>query len=683
MKTKLLLLLLLFCTGSLQAQNQADIEYTIKGVLLDSLSMDGEPYATIRITNQANPSKPVKMAVTDMKGQFKEKFKAPAGNYIINITSIGKQPINKEFKLQPSTSIVDLGTLYSIDATKELGVVEVVAQKPLVKAEIDRITYNIEDDPDSQTNSILEMLRKVPLVTVDGEENIKVNGSSSFKVHVNGRPNQMMSNNPTEVLRSMPANSIKNIEVITNPGAKYDAEGIGGILNIVTTGGGFEGYTATLSAGVSNRGANGSLYTTVKKNKFTLTLNYSYNHNKQPKSYSDNTRENLDENDNVTARVTEQSASINKSNFQYGNMEASYEIDTLRLLSMSAGLFGGNNRSTSDGSYYMDDIEGDLSTPAYRYQSDNHGKGSWYSLRGNVDYQRVSASNKDRYFTLSYRVSMRPSSNDSYSNYLTNPDEISDEWINRLMLQNFKIDGSQQSMEQTFQVDYTTPFAKINTLEVGAKYIMRNNTSKTWRYESEGVSDDYAYDESRSSHYKHLNDIIAAYLGYNVKYKNWSGKAGVRYEHTTQNVKFLVGPGENFKARFNDFVPSALLGYKLTDFSNVKLGYDMRIRRPGIWYLNPYVNDQNASYITKGNPDLHDEKSHSFNLTYSNFTQKFNFNFTTRYSFNNDGIESYTRLIKEGELVPELDNMIADRDFLFQTYENMGKSKNLAFGGIC
>ena len=146
----------------------------------------------------------------------------------------------------------------SIFKSLELQEVEVVKQKSLVKSDIDKITYNIEDDPDSKSNSILEMLRKVPMVTVDGEENIQVNGSSSFKVYVNNKPNQMMTNNPKEVLKSMPANSIKRIEVITNPGPKYDAEGVGGILNIITHGQGVEGYTATFSGNVSNRGAGGS-----------------------------------------------------------------------------------------------------------------------------------------------------------------------------------------------------------------------------------------------------------------------------------------------------------------------------------------------------------------------------------------------------------------------------------------
>ena len=147
----------------------------------------------------------------------------------------------------------------SIFKSLELQGVEIVKQKALVKSDIDKITYNIEDDPDSKSNSTLEMLRKVPMVTVDGEDKIQVNGSSSFKIYVNSKPNQMMSNNPSEVLKSMPASSIKRIEVITNPGPKYDAEGVGGILNIITHSKSIEGYTATFNANAGNQGLGGGV----------------------------------------------------------------------------------------------------------------------------------------------------------------------------------------------------------------------------------------------------------------------------------------------------------------------------------------------------------------------------------------------------------------------------------------
>ena len=664
---------------AVNAQTQNLQEFTVKGILLDSLTHEGEPYATISIVKDDLPGNPVKMAVTDMNGKFAESFKSSPGNYTINITSIGKQTVVKHFALNASSPVADLGSLNSVEATNELGAVEIVAQKPLVKADLDKITYNVEDDPDSQTNSVLEMLRKVPLVTVDGEDNIQVNGSSSFKVHINGKPNPMMSDNPTEVLRSLPANTIKNIEVITNPGAKYDAEGIGGILNIITIGGGFQGYTATITGGVNNSGENGSVYATIKKNKFTFSLNYNLSHTRPPKNHSGNIRQDVDSEGNITGEVVNETGIKNKGNFQYGNMEASYEIDTLRLLSVSAGVFGSNRHVNSNGDNWMADYTMYNDNLAYRYQNVTKSKNSWYNIRGSVDYQRVSAVNKDRYFTFSYQMSVRPSTEDGRNTYLYNDGEISEEWLNRLQLQNYRSDASQHNGEHTFQADYTTPFAKVNTLDVGLKYIFRNNTSDTKRYEAEGVDENYIYNADRSSHYKHKNDIFAAYLGYGLKLDKWMAKAGVRYEHTLQHVKFLVGQGENFTSNFNDVIPSGSIGYKISDMSNIRIGYDMRIYRPGIWYLNPYINNQNPNYITKGNPDLKNEKSNAFNLSYSNFTQKFNINLSLRYRFNNNGIESFTEMIKTGEVVPELNNMVADHDFLFQTYENVGKSKNAGF----
>ena len=132
-------------------------------------------------------------------------------------------------------SPIDLGTLYISDNVTQLGNVEVVAQKPLVKMTVDKMSYSVSDDVDAKTNTVLDMLRKVPMVTVDGSDNITVNGSSSFKVFVDGKPSVMMSSNPSQIFKNMPASSVQNIEVVTNPGAKYDAEGVGGVLNLIMT----------------------------------------------------------------------------------------------------------------------------------------------------------------------------------------------------------------------------------------------------------------------------------------------------------------------------------------------------------------------------------------------------------------------------------------------------------------
>ena len=675
MKIKCSLLLIMLVVSSLVAAQNAAPTFQIKGVLLDSLTQEGEPYATIKIVKKEAPANALKMLVTDMKGKFQEKVPG-TGNFVMTISSIGRNTIVKDFTVKAGEKLVDFGTLYITDASNELGQVEVVAQKPLVKADIDKIEYNVQDDPDSKSNSVLEMLRKVPLVTVDGEDNIKVNGSSSFKVYVNGKPNNMMSNNPTEVLKSMPANSIKHIEVITNPGPKYDAEGVGGILNIVTVGSGLEGYTATFSGNVSNMGAGGGLFGTVKSGKLTVSARYNYNYNDRPRSYSGGNRRTVGDVTEGSSDLDYDGSSKGHGNFQSGRMEASYEIDTLRLVSMSFGLWGGGNNSTSINNTLA--TAPGTSNELYRYVSDGRSKSSWYSIDGGVDYQRMFHV-KDRMFTLSYKINTSPQTSDSYSTY--NDMHAATDWEDFLKrLYDLNNDGSQNTTEHTFQADYTTPIGKIHTLEAGAKYILRDNSSEDDRYERQiGTTGDYVLDEEHSSHYKHQNDILAAYMGYGLRVKKISGRLGVRYEHTKQEVKYLLGRGDDFNKNFDDVVPSASIGYKLTDMSNLRFGYNMRIYRPGIWYLNPYLNDSNPTNISQGNSHLDSEKSHSFNLSYSNFTQKFNINLSARYSFTNNSIEQVTEQVKDTE-IEGLQNPTG-KEVLYSTYQNIGKSRNASLSG--
>lgn len=669
-----LLLCMLMLSGMLMGQNVVTSSFQIKGVLRDSLTQEGEPYATIKIVRKEAPTKALKMLVTNMKGEFQEKVPG-TGNFVMTITSVGRAPIVKHFSVAPSEKQINFGTLYITDASNELGQVEVVAQKPLVKADIDKIEYNVQDDPDSKSNSVLEMLRKVPLVTVDGEDNIKVNGSSSFKVYINGRPNNMMSNNPTEVLKSMPANSIKHIEVITNPGPKYDAEGVGGILNIVTVGSGLEGYTATFSGNASNRGIGGGAFGTVKSGKLTFSARYNYNYTDQPRSYSGGEQRTM-EAVASSSNLEYSGNSKGSGSFQSGSMEASYEIDTLRLVSMSFGLWGGGNKGNGSTDYEATSPL-DMS-PLYNYSVNSKNKYSWYSIDGGIDYQQLFKV-KERMLTFSYKINTRPQTSNAYSEYEIGKSYHPDwsEYLKRLQDQNNK--GDQNTTEHTFQADYTTPIGKMHTIESGVKYILRNNSSENDRYLKGTANDQYTYDEDHSTHYKHLNDIIAGYLGYSVKVKKFSGKAGLRYEHTIQNVKYLLDRNKDFNANFDDFVPSASVGWKLSDMSNLRLGYDMRIYRPGIWYLNPYLDDSNPANISQGNSELDSEKNHSFNLSYSNFTQKFNVNLSLRYSFTNNSIERLTTLIQDTD-IPDLKNKTG-KEVLYSTYQNIGKSKNASISG--
>lgn len=627
----LLLLLVGFATATF-AQKNATGRFMVKGVLVDSLSQEGEPYATIRITRAGQPQQVVRLAVTQTNGRFSEPL-SEAGAYQITFSSVGKTPVLRTFQVSEAQKQADLGRIFISESAEMLKGVEVVAQKPLVKAEIDKVTYSIEDDPDSKTNSTLEMLRKVPLVTVDGEDKIQVNGSSSFKVHVNGKPNNMMSNNPTEVLKSLPANSVKRIEVITDPGAKYDAEGVGGILNIITVGGGMEGYTVTLNGGVNNRGANASGYGTVQLGKFTVTGNYSYNYNRSQRSFYESGREDFVS--ETYKYLTTEGSSRNKGNFQFGSMEGSYEIDTLNLITFSMDLFGGTFRNNGFSRTVMQDAQ---YQPVYSYDQHSRGKSGMFNVGANLDYQH-SFRKQGEYLTVSYRYSGAPNNSESLSEY----ENVKDYPYDPDFLRNQRYDNDARTDEHTFQLDYVNPLTKHHVIDAGVKYILRNSHSDSKYFKSNDAGI-YQPDEDLTSQFEQQQDILAAYADYQLKWGKFGGKVGLRFEHTFMDVEYAYLPDRNFSSNFDDLVPSASFTYQLAPTQTLRANYNMRISRPSIWFLNPFRDTSNPTSISYGNPNLESEKSHSVGLTFSSFSAKFNMNLTLNHTFVNNGIERYSFL---------------------------------------
>lgn len=656
-----LILMLALCAKAQNTQHS----YTITGVVADSVTHEGEPYATLTIARADSAAKPVKQALTDIKGRFSISSSG-TGSYLLMVRSMGRKPMQRAYTVDATTRTIDLGTLLLQDGGNQLETVEVVAYKPLVKADVDKIAYSVEDDPEANTNTVIEMLKKVPMVTVDGQDNIRVNGNSSFKIYVNGKPNNMMTKNPKEVLKSMPASSIKKIEVITNPGPKYDAEGVGGILNIVTERKGSEGYNATFSGRANNSSYGGGLYATVKQGKLTMSVNYNASSNHSPKGYTYSDRSQIGTDGTVTSSTVADGYTKGHSQWQGGDVEASYEIDTLRLITGSFSL----SKFTSK----RDALNTAFSTvPAtgqrlYGYRSPSHSKENWDDYSASLDYQR-SFSVKDRLLTLSYRLESSPSTSDS--RYLYTDREAADDWqtfIDRMRDQ--RMDGDENTMEHTFQIDYTTPFAKHHTWEAGVKYILRRNKSDNDRYNLGTGDKDETYDSDNSSHYRHHNDILAAYTGYGLTLDKWSARLGLRYEHTLQKVEYLLGRGTNFHKNFDDLVPSARLGYKFSDATNLSLGYKMRINRPGIWYLNPYLDDRIPDAISQGNPNLDTEKSHAVDLQFSSYNSKLTYTLTGTYQFVNNSIESVDRLVNDRN-IEGLPNPTG-KDVIYSSYANIG-----------
>jgi len=338
----------------------------------------------------------------------------------------------------------------------------------------------------------------------------------------------------------------------------------------------------------------------------------------------------------------------------FGNLEVSYELDTLRLLSLGANLWNGNSKSTSERDVRMYD---DAELLQYSYKTFDNGNYEFGSTGFNFDYQR-STGKKGEYFTLSYRFNQSPNDNDNISN----AKDIQGTLPLNIRLNQW-YDNSARTTEHSGQIDYTNPITDKHSIEAGLRYILRQNISKVNHYtlNDAGIWDPLP--PSPNNDFEHISNIYAGYAGYALRLPKFGIRTGLRAEGTKQDVKFRRAENQNFDVDYYNVVPSATVSYQLKPTQQIRLGYNMRISRPSIWYLNPYVNDTDPFNISHGNPNLVPERSNSFNLNYSFFSPKYTLNVSASYSFVNNSIERYVIIKPEN---PEV---------RWHTYANIGSSQ--------
>ena len=530
----------------------------------------------------------------------------------------------------------------SITWNQELEGVEIKAQRQLIKQEIDRIGYDVQADEESKTLTVMDMLRKVPMVTVDGEDNIKVKGNSSFKIYKNGRYDPSLSKNAKEVLKAMPASMVKRIEVITDPGAREDAEGVNAILNIVMMDGRrMDGVTGSVSGAYNTLNhPNLGTYLTTQMGKAIISVDYGYGGMSSKETENKNeTERTYVSSGNVMKSVNEGS---NPGYIHYADIDASYDIDSLNLISASLG-----------GYFYKLDVKGGGLTQMYApdksllysYRDNYWMPGySHHSWNGRLDYQHKTRR-KGEHLTLSYMLALTRQHTEQESSYRD--------------LQNAPFDytGMLKSLrerftEHTFQADWLRPVAEGHKLEMGVKYIYRGNTSRT-------VQDFYAATPypSYSSEFGHTTQVAAAYADYIMRIGKWSARAGLRFEHSYMKGDYLDGSDESFGSHLNDWVPQLSVKYQVSDAHSLKLGYVTSINRPGISYLNPAVVNS-PMQVQYGNPELSSSRNQTIHLIYSYIGQWLTLQLAPAYKYYGDGI---------GRLI------YAKDDVRYQTYGNIEK----------
>ena len=646
----------------------------ITGILVDSTLQEAEPYATVRIFKAGKQQKPAAMGLTDLEGRFRQEVSG-SGKYIVQLSSVGKRDAVRQITLGKEQKI-DLGTILISEDAQMLQGVEIVAQKPLVKMEVDKMSYNVQEDADSKASTVLDMLRKVPMVTVDGEDNISVNGSTSFKVYVDGKPNMMMSSAPSQVFKAMPASMVKNIEVVTNPGAKYDAEGGAGVLNIVMNkeaasamgGGSMDGYNGNIRAQVGNKSWGGSAFVSGQKGKLSYSANAMYNHSNPGETVTTMEREQIGA---VSSTMTTSSTSKPKTPFTMGNLTMSYEVDSMSTLGLTAGI---TSFHVKNNGYSTTNMGGGIYGNGYSYGTTTDMKMSRTSFNGSIDYQRFLNKARTSSLTLTYQLTYAPT-----NNKMDNKFDLTDTQNTWIDLTDRYSDNEERTTDHIFQADYTTPLGKNNTLNAGLKFSHRKATSEALYY----LADVYA--EELSSEYDYKNSILAGYAEFVSKFGKWGTKAGLRYEQTWQNVAYRLGNGADFKTNYGNLVPSASLTYNFAPTTNIGLTYNMRISRPGISYLNPYVDRSNPTALTYGNPNLDTEKLHNIGLVFNTFSSKLMLNVNLRHSFTDNAIEQYSFYDDNNLLNTTYDNTAKNHVTSLNVYANWLLHKNTRIflnGGI-
>ena len=638
---------------------------TVKGTLMDETLGEAEPFATIRVFKAGKTEKPVAMFLTDENGQFSQEVKGK-GKFDIVFSSVGKEDLKMTITLGQENPL-SLDTLYIKENATMLKGVEIVAQKPLVKMEVDKMSYNVAEDEDSKSNTVLDMLRKVPMVTVDGQDNITVNGSSSFKVYVDGMPNVMFSANPSMVFKSMPATAVKSIEVMTNPGAKYDAEGAAGVLNIVMNkqnpqaAQSLNGYNGTLRATAGNKQLGASAFINGQQGKLSYSANVMTSYNRPG-----NTNTEMEQiQDNGMSQLLTSENNV-KTPFTMGSLSLGYQIDPMSTLNLTAQV---NSMTMKSSGTSLTTMGGNSFGSDFSYKSTTDTKMSRTSFNGSIDYQRFFNQEHTQSLALTYQLSYSPATTKMHNDFNTTSDYID--------LTNRYSDNHDKTTNHTFQLDYTMPLGTGQTLSLGGKLQLHDATSDSKYYLKD------IYDPNTSSEYEYKNSILAGYGEYAGNFGKLGAKAGLRYEYTWQDVKYHLGNGEDFKKNYGSLVPTASLQYNLGVGSNLGLTYNMRISRPGISYLNPYVDKTNPIAISYGNPELDVEKNHNLSLVYNMFTSKLMVNLNLRHNFVDNAISQYSFYDSDNLLNTTYGNVVQRHQTGISGYVNylLTKDTRLFFNG--
>jgi outer membrane receptor protein involved in Fe transport len=600
----------------------------VSGTLIDSVTKQPLEYASVSIFRSTGKS-PLNGVLTDEKGNFKIEGIHP-GSYKLRIVYVG-YPDKFVDGIETTNSKPDknVGNIFVAPSTKTLKGVEITGTASLVENKIDKIVYNAEKDLTAAGGNATDVLQKVPLVAVDINGNVSLRGDQNVRVLINGKPSGATSASLSDVLKTIPADQIKSIEVITSPSAKYDAEGSAGIINIITKQKNMTGFSGSISGGVGTRQNNGNINLNYNKNRFNLSINAGGNLTWPQTSLTSFDNDIHPVGTDLHYATSSTGSTYLKRHGGRGTVSANYDFNAFNSLHTNITLNQGGFDPNSTSQYTYTNFNQPDSNSMYSSHGTSHN--TFGGFDWNLDYAH-KFKKEGHELDISTQWSHSKIVTD-YTTYYT------------AQYPNQKNNINSPSNEYTFQVDYTNPLTKKLKLEAGGKQILRriNSTSDLFAPDPQNA-DGFVLDNLNSSTYDYNQNVTAGYTVFTITLpKGYSILAGVRDEYTTihGDPRSLGQVNlQPFNNDYNTFVPSLTIQKQIGSTQTFKIAYSKRITRPGLQFLNPYVNANNVLAQTEGNPSLSPEVAQTYELDYITFIGGSVLNFSAYYKHTANVIEN-------------------------------------------
>lgn len=567
----------------------------ITGTITDAASKEVVEFATIALVTA--DGKTIDGAVADMKGKFTLN-KIATGNYKLVISFVGFETKTVDVEISDKKDQLDVDIAINSEA-KVLSEVVVEGQRSTIEERVDRTIYNAENDATTRGGDATDVLKRVPMLSVDFDGNVSLRGSQNILVLINNKPSTIMASSVADALKQIPAEQIKTVEVITSPSAKYDAEGTGGIINIITKKNTLEGATLNINSSAGIRGSNLGLNGNYRRGKLGISLGGwgRANYNVKGSFLSDQT---------ISGIQTIQKSDTRTQNM-FGNYTLGFDYD-INKYNVLTGSFRLGARDGKNNQYDVNQQSGNpLSTTAlWNSETLNQSK----NFDFNLNYTKTFEKPQQEFSLLG--MYSRNNRNDNFENIY----EIEDGLPSTLREKNL---NDSYNQEITIQADYQTPLGANQIVEFGGKNIWRQVFSNFTSFEDPEGDGTYVADE-RSQNSNNLNydqNVTAGYLAYTLSTQSGYGiKAGARYEYTTINAYTQTESSIEIPS-YGTLVPSINLSKKLKNNNTLKAAYNRRIQRPSIQFLNPNIQRNNPLNISYGNPELEPEFTNNYELSYS------------------------------------------------------------------